>query len=392
MNYPRCILKKDREKSALNFHPWIFSGAIDSVEESIKAGDWVAVYSSKEDFLGIGYFNPKSQITVRLMQFEEKPIDASFWEKRIVSAIALRKQFILSDHTNACRLINSEGDFLPGLVVDQYHDHLVVQFSTAGMDRCQKTIVDILKDQTEAISIAEKGNLKDRELEGLERRDTWLLGESRETAVFVENGLRFQTSFATSQKTGFFFDQRENRKLIRNFSLNKTVLDCFCYTGGFSTSAAAGGANKVVSVDISEPAIETARKHVRDNAPQVEHEAHVADVFDFLRSFPKNEADLIILDPPAFCKNKNQIPQASRGYKDINLEALKKIAPGGLLYTASCSSFISPDLFQKIIFGAAKDAKRAVTILTRTGHALDHPVSIYHPEGDYLKGLLLRVV
>lgn len=389
MSYPVCILKKGKEKPVQNFHPWIFSGAIESVDETLKPGDITRVESSSGDFLGVGYFNPQSQITIRMLDFKESQINSSFLEKRIRTAVALRQNLLLKSDTTACRLINSEGDFLPGLTADLYGDVLVLQFSTAGMNRWKKDLLEIFKNIFPGKTIYEKGS-KDRELEGLKNENVILAGTLPEKTEILENGLRFQIHWSSTQKTGFFLDQRDNRALIRKMAQSKKVLDCFCYSGGFSVSAAAGGASEIVSVDISEHAVEAARQNMRINFPASCHRAEKKDVFDFLREDSFNP-DLIILDPPAFCKNKSQIQQAARGYKDINLAAIKKISSGGFLYTASCSSFITPDLFQKIIFGAAKDAGREAHILTQTGHALDHPISIYHPEGHYLKGLLLQI-
>ncbi len=389
MNYPRCILKKGKEKPVLGFHPWIFSGAIESVDESLQPGDLTSVESASGDFLGIGYFNPKSQITVRMLAFEKTEINTDFLKNKIESAVSLRKIQILNNQTNACRLINSEGDGLPGLTADLYCDVLVLQFSTAGIDKYKKEILSVFKNLFPLRAVFEKG-MKERELEGLKNENTILAGTLPDQTEISENALHFLIDWKTTQKTGFFLDQRENRNLIRGIAKDRKVLDCFCYSGGFSVAAAAGHAKEIMSVDISEFATEAAEENMRLNFPKIPHFIEKRDVFEFLRE-NVFEPDLIILDPPAFCKNKNQIQQAARGYKDINLEAMKKIASGGFLYTASCSSFISPDLFQKIIFGAAKDAKRAVKILTKTGHALDHPVSIYHPEGEYLKGLLLQV-
>lgn len=389
MSTPRCILKKGKEKPVLGFHPWIFSGAIDSVEENINAGDIVQVESAAGDFLGLGYFNPGSQITIRMLAFEKTKIDSDFFRKKIEAATTLRRRHILSGDTNACRLINSEGDGLPGLTADLYNNVLVLQISTAGINKQKKIIVNVLAEILKPQVIYEKGT-KDREIEGLKNENAVLSGTLPERTEILENRLRFSIDWSRSQKTGFFLDQRDNRALIRKIAEGKKTLDCFCYNGGFSVAAAAGGASEIRSVDISEFAVKAARGNMKLNFPQSRHTAEKKDVFEYLRETDFNP-DLIILDPPAFCKNKNQIQQASRGYKDINLEAFKKIAPNGLIYTASCSSFISPDLFQKIVFGAAKDSKKEVKILAKTGHAADHPVSIYHPEGEYLKGLLLRV-
>lgn len=392
INYPRCILKKGKEKPVLGFHPWVFSGAIDSVEEGLTPGDLVQVESGFGEFLGVGYFNPHSQITVRMLAFEPRWVDGGFFDEKITNAITLRKNHVLNSKTNACRVINSEGDFLPGLVADLYHDVLVVQFLTAGMEKQKSLVLPILEKHFPSLrAVYEKVSPAESKMEGMEKESRVLAGRLPESQTeILENGMRFRINWQTAQKTGFFLDQRDNRKLIRKIAKGRNVLDCFCYNGGFSVSAALGEAKQIMSVDISEFAIEAARENMKLNAPQTPHFAEKRDVFEFLRE-DAFEPDLIILDPPAFCKSKAQIQQSTRGYKDINLAAIKKLPAGGLLYTASCSSFITPDLFQKVIFGAAKDAKREVKILAKTGHSVDHPVSVYHPEGEYLKGLLLQV-
>lgn len=391
IDYPLCRLKRGKEKPLLGFHPWVFSGAIDSVEEGLTSGDLVQVVSSDETFLGVGYFNPQSQITVRMLAFEPRWIDGGFFDEKITRAVALRKNHVLNRQTNACRMINSEGDFLPGLIADLYHDVLVVQFLTAGMEKQKDIILPILERHFTLKAVYEKVSPAECKMEGMEKESAVLAGSlPNEKTDILENEMRFQIHWKNAQKTGFFLDQRDNRKLIRKIAAGRDVLDCFCYNGGFSVAAALGGARDIMSIDISEYAVDVALENMKLNAPNIPHVAEKRDAFEFLRE-DGYEPNLIILDPPAFCKNKNQIQQAARGYKDINLAAIKKLPAGGLLYTASCSSFITPDLFQKIIFGAAKDAKREVKILTKTGHAPDHPVSIYHPEGEYLKGLLLEI-
>ena len=386
----RCVLKPDREKPLEGRHPWIFSGAIDQIDDQFKTGDIVQVFAANGKFLGLGYLNPRSQIAVRMLSFEEEPINAAFFERRIQNALVLRSRFVPPD-TDAYRVIHGEGDFLPGLVADRYGDYLVVQFLTAGIELWKDAIIDLLQKNIPVRGIYEKDDLEEREIEGIPKRAGVLWGQEPPDVVEIrEHGHKFLVDIHQGQKTGFFLDQRQGRKLIGGLSQGKNVLNCFSYTGGFSVYAAKGGAAAVVSVDSSEPALNTARDNFRLNGFDPDSFQMVkADVFDFLRS-SRQEFDLIILDPPAFCKSKQQVLQSSRGYKDINLFAMKRLVRGGLLYTCSCSSFIDPDLFQKIVFGAAKDARRDMRILSKTAHNFDHPVNIYHPEGEYLKGLLCQ--
>lgn len=391
MKTVRCLLAPGKEKPVLHRHPWIFSGAIDRIEEGYTAGDLVRVLSSKEEFLGIGYLNPESQIAVRMLAFEDIPIDDSFFDEKIAQAVALRRKF-LPPATNAYRLIHAEGDFLPGLIVDVYGDFLVAQFLTSGIEVWKETIIRCLLKRYPAHGIFEKSDSDLRKLEGLQRSVGVLAGSAPpETVEILENGIPFEVDIRGGQKTGFFLDQRESRAAVRDLSAGKRVLNCFAYTGGFSIYAAKGGAQEVVSVEASEPAVQLGRRNCSKN--QVDDKRAVwaqQDVFDYLRA-ANREFDLVILDPPAFCKNKQQIQQAARGYKDISLQALKLISKGGLLCTFSCSSHITPDLFQKILFGAAADAKRDVQIVRKTSHAFDHPINVYHPEGEYLKGLFCEV-
>ncbi len=387
----RCILKEGKERPLEGFHPWIFSGALDQIDDSFEPGDLVRVFSSEEKFLGIGYLNPHSQIAIRMLTFEEEAINESFFERRILKAAALRGRFF-DERTNAFRLIHSEGDFLPGLIVDRYAGYLVLQILTAGMEKWRDVIVSILQKEFNPAGIYEKDESDWRTTEGLQKRMGRLAGsEPPDFVEILENGLGFIVDIHGGQKTGFFLDQRESRRRAGELSSGRRVLNCFAYTGGFSLYAAAGGARETVSVESSEPALNTARVHFERNG--LAGPAHTfvrEDVFDYLRA-SRQEFDMIILDPPAFCKGRHQIQPASRGYKDINLWAMKRLAPEGLLFTFSCSSHIEPDLFQKIIFGAAKDARKPVRILAKTSHPPDHPISIFHPEGEYLKGLLCQV-
>ena len=392
MKTVRCILQRGKERPVKNRHPWIFSGAIDRIDEGFEAGDLVRVLSDKDEFLGVGYLNPESQIVVRMLAFEDIVIDETFFDRKISQAIEMRKRFMPSS-TNAYRLIHSEGDFLSGLTVDVYGDFLVAEFNTAGIDAWKPVIVKCLRKHFPAASIFERSDSDLRKWEGLKRSVGVLIGSEPPEAIEIqENGLFFGVDIKGGQKTGFFLDQRENREVVRKLSAGKRVLNCFAYTGGFSVYAAKGDAKEVVSVESSESAVAMGRTNFERNQLDAEQSVWAQqDVFDYLRS-TKKEFDVIILDPPAFCKSKNQIQHAARGYKDINLQALRQLPKGGLLFTFSCSSYITPDLFQKIIFGAASDAKRDVRILKKTSHAFDHPINIYHPEGEYLKGLLCEVI
>ncbi|MBI2166754.1 MAG: class I SAM-dependent rRNA methyltransferase [Candidatus Omnitrophica bacterium] len=394
----QLILKPGKEKPIKGRHPWVFSGAIDRIDDSFETGDLVSVFSAQKEFLGTGYLNPRSQIAVRMLSFEEGPINEKFFEQRIEHALGLRSRFIPPD-TNACRLIHSEGDFLPGLIVDRYADYLVVQFQTAGIDRWRETILSILEARAGCRGIFEKDDSEMRGWEGLEKRVGRLVGEEPPDYVEIkEYGIPFIVDIHAGQKTGFFLDQRENRKLVSSHANGKRVLNTFAYTGGFSVYAARSGASRVVSVETSERALNTCRanfelnglieKNEKGDPPRFEFVKE--DVFEYLRKTTE-EFDLIVLDPPAFAKSQDHVMQASRGYKDLNLWAMKRLSRGGLLYTSSCSSYVNPDLFQKIVFAAAKDARRDVQILAKTSHAPDHPINVFHPEGEYLKGLLCLV-
>lgn len=387
----RLILKKGRDKSVRAFHPWIFSGAIESVDDFHQAGDLVRVLDHSGNFLGIGYLNPKSQIAVRILTFLDERIDLAFFKKRIERAQALRSQFV-PENTNCYRLIHAEGDFLPGLIVDRYGSFLVAQFLSFGMERLKPMIIEVLRSLPNVQGVFERSDTSSRELEGLERTIGVLCGEEPPEWIKVEeHGLSFLVDVRRGQKTGFFLDQSENRKLTGQLASGKRVLNCFSYTGGFSVYAAKGGAVSVTSVEIAKEALALSKKNFELNGLAGEQYEFVCDdVFEFLRK-GKECYDFIILDPPAFCKNRSQIFKASRGYKDINLCALRKLKERGLLLTFSCSSFIDRDLFRKIFFAAAKDARRDLQILNELSHGADHPQSVFHPEGKYLKGALCRI-
>lgn len=376
------ILKKGKEKSLLRRHRWVFSGAIAKTSEDLKNGELVSVETSKAEFLGIGHYHNGS-IAVRMLTFEKERIDQSFWNKRLQDAFEVRKSIGLpNSETNCFRLIHAEGDGLPGCVIDIYNDCAVIQSHTDGMANEVKQIAAALE------------NLKGLKLKTIyhrnlaQKQNEFLKGDESE-GTSVENGLKFKVNWVEGQKTGFFLDQRDNRALIRQYAKERTVLNTFCYTGGFSIYALASKAKKVVSVDISQPAIDLAAENAEINGLSKNHEAICEDAFKYLEH--ASGFDLIILDPPAFAKSIKARHRAIQGYKRLNETALKRIEPNGLLFTFSCSQVISPETFEKTVFSAAINAGRNVRVLQRLGHVADHPVSIFHPEGEYLKGLLLHV-
>jgi 23S rRNA (cytosine1962-C5)-methyltransferase len=326
-----------------------------------------------------------------MLAFEDAAIDEAFFTQRIRQALSLRKPF-LNPKTNACRVIHSESDFLPGLTADLYGQFLVIQIQAAGMELWRETVIKILAEELKVRGIYEKDESEWRKLEGLQARSGVVWGEAPgEIIEILENGIKFAVDIKSGQKTGFYLDQRGNRKLVGDRAAGKKLLNCFSYTGGFSVYAARGGAAQTISVDSSETALKLAEKNFEVNQidPKNHRQVHT-DVFQYLRQ-GQETFDFIVLDPPAFCQHKAQVTQASRAYKDINLFAIKRVVKGGYLFTASCSSFIDPHLFQQIIFAAAKDAGRDLRILAKTGHSWDHPVNIYFPEGEYLKGFFCQV-
>ncbi|MCG6149024.1 class I SAM-dependent rRNA methyltransferase [Leptospira levettii] len=385
-------LKKNKEKAILNFHPWVFSGAIDFVEKHCKAGDIVEVQSSNGSFLGWGFFDPSSQIRIRLFSFEKENDgkSESYWISKWNQILNL-KVALLPNDTNGFRLFHSEGDGVPGMIVDIYNDTAVLQLKIPGVIRLKSLLVQFLESvgyQT-IIEKHEKQDSKKGEEVTLEKG---VLSE----CIFLENGYRFISDIEKGQKTGFFLDQRENRALLGKYAKNRTILNTFAYSGAFSVYALLNGAKSVHSLDISKQALEICEKNLRLNGIEssVENGTHKSiehDCFDFLKQMEPDFYDCIILDPPAFTKNISTVVQASRGYKDINMRAISKIQDGGLIFTFSCSQHISFDLFKKIVFGAAKDAKKRVRILHHLTQSPDHGYSVFHPEGEYLKGLVIQV-
>jgi len=384
------ILKSGRDKSVLRRHPWIFSGAVERVDEAPASGGTLDVVSFNGDFLARAAYSPTSQIRARAWTFNDEPIDADFFRKRIRSALASRQALHIADDTNAIRLIHAESDGLPGLIVDQYADVLVLQSLTTGSEFWKETIADILLEETGLRNIYERSDADVRELEGLTPRVGVLRGTIPNSSLTItEHGLKFNVNISEGHKTGFYLDQRANRQRVRALAKDKDVLDCFCYTGGFMVNALAGGAKSIVSVDSSVDALRLGRENVALNGLP-ESEWIEADIFQRLRKFrdERRSFDLIVLDPPKFAPTASQVDRASRAYKDINLLAFKLLRPGGILFTFSCSGGVDADLFQKIVAGAALDANADAQIVEHLSQAADHPVSLNFPEGTYLKGLV----
>ncbi len=392
----QVILKRGREKPVLNRHPWIFSGAIKRIEGEVADGEVVVVADYRGRFLAQGYLNRRSQITVRLLTWDEgEVIGGDFWRRRLKQAVASRQALADDPSTDACRLVNAESDLLPGLVLDRYGDYLVAQFLTLGIERWKVELVSLLADSLKPRGIYERSDVEVRKKEGLAQVSGLLHGEEPPELVEVtENGRRFLVDIKTGHKTGFYLDQRENRQKLARYCRGKEVLNCFAYTGAFAVYAAAAGAGRITNVESSAEALELARRNVALNGFTDRDDEYVAgDVFQVLRGYRDQGRtfDLIILDPPKFAYSQHQVQSACRGYKDINLLAMQIIAPGGILFTFSCSGRVSPDLFQKVLFGASVDAGRDVQIIEKLSQASDHPILLTFPESEYLKGLVCRV-
>jgi 23S rRNA (cytosine1962-C5)-methyltransferase len=389
------VLRKGKEDSLKRFHPWVFSGAIAHKPDAIEEGEVVHVLAADSSFLGVGHYQIGS-IAVRILSFQNEAIDGSFYVKRIAQAYRLRQtlQLLRSDN-NAFRLIHGEGDLLPGLIIDMYGDTAVVQAHSVGMHRDISLIVSALKnvlpdDRLQHVFYKSEGTLPYKAEVNVV--DTYLMGGNQVHEVAIENGLKFNIDWLKGQKTGFFVDQRENRSLLEKYSSNRNVLNMFCYTGGFSVYALRGGAASVVSVDSSSKAVLLTERNVNLNfGEDSRHEAVAEDAFKYLKQVPKGKYDLIVLDPPAFAKHRGAINNALQGYKKLNYSAFEKLAPGGILFTFSCSQAITKESFRLAVFSAAAISGRQVRILHQLTQPADHPVNIYHPEGEYLKGLVLQV-
>lgn len=387
------ILRRGKEESLKRFHPWIFSGAVMNLEGNPEEGDVVTVLDNQHNFLCQGHWQVGS-IAVRVLTFEQEPIDDAFWQKRLGEALGVRQAIGLADSEagDTYRLVHGEGDLLPGLVIDVYGKTAVMQAHSVGMHVSREQIAVALKqvmgERLDSIYYKSETTLPIKV--AIDGGNGFLLGESH-TDVAVENGLRFHIDWLKGQKTGFFVDQRENRSLLERYSHGRSVLNMFCYTGGFSVYALRGGAKLVHSVDSSSKAVELVRANVELNFPaEPRHEAFAEDAFRFLDDMTV-PYDLVVLDPPAFAKHRDAVKNALRGYTKLNARAMEKIAPGGILFTFSCSQAVSKEQFRTAVFTAATLAHRQVRILHQLHQPADHPVSIYHPEGEYLKGLVLYV-
>lgn len=393
---PLVKLKRGRDKSFLRKHPWIFSGAIDSVKDLKQNGETVEIISADGKPLGYGSYSAHSQITVRVLSFNpSEKIDIDFFRKRIESSIELRNNLINTQSTNAYRIINAESDSLPGLVVDKYDNYLVCQFLSAGAEFWKKEIVEVLNSIFNPAGIYERSDVDVREKEGLQPVKAVLSGkEPAEFIEVIENENKFFVDIKSGHKTGFYLDQRDNRNILSLFASDKEVLNCFSYTGGFAVYALRGGAKKVINVDSSADALSLAEKNLSLNKiDSSRYENTRDDVFKYLRKLrdTNKQFDVIILDPPKFAESVSQVEKASRGYKDINLLALKSLKKNGVLFTFSCSGHITQELFNKIVSDAAIDSGREVHILKFLTQSSDHTISTSFPEGLYLKGLVCVV-
>ncbi|MBQ5913501.1 MAG: class I SAM-dependent rRNA methyltransferase [Alistipes sp.] len=394
----KIYLRRGKEESLLRRHPWIFSGAIERVEckDEIKEGEIVEVYTKAGDFIARGHYQIGS-IAVRVLTFEkDEKIDQEWWNKRIAIAHDVRRSLSLTENekTNCYRLIHGEGDSLPGLVVDVYDTTAVVQCHSVGMYLSRMAIAEAVRNTygERITAIYDKSSQTVPFKAGLNAVDGYIWGSSdHKSHVVYENGEKFLVNWEEGQKTGFFLDQRQNRELVKHYAKGRTVLNTFCYTGGFSVYAASGGALEVCSVDASERAVKLAEENMRLNfGPEYKHEAVAADAVEYIKQIG-NKYDLIILDPPAFAKHHKVLGNAMQGYKRINARALSQIKSGGILFTFSCSQAVSKELFRTTVFSAAAIAGRKVRILHQLTQPADHPINIYHPEGEYLKGLVLYV-
>ena len=388
------VLKRGREKPVRNRHPWVFSGAIARVDGRVEDGDLVGVTDNRGRFLATGYLNQKSQIVVRLLTWDkDQVVDTNFWRSRLQRALVGRARLVDDSETDAYRLVHAEADGLPGLVVDDYAGWLVVQCLTLGMARRKNQIVKLLAELLDPPGIYARDDAVVRRKEGLQLETGCLWGAEPAARLEIsEVGCRFWVDVKQGHKTGFYLDQRDNRRLVADYCAGEDVLNAFAYTGGFGVYAGLAGAGRIVNVDTSAESLSLARENLALNGC-VPQEMVVGDVFEVLRRY-RHEGqrfDIAILDPPKFASSQGQVMAASRGYKDVNLLAMQLLRPGGLLATFSCSGLVSSELFQKIVFGASVDAGRDVQVVERLTQAADHPVLLTFPESAYLKGLLCRV-
>lgn len=391
--YKSIYLKRGKEESLLRFHPWVFSGAIHHADAGIQEGETVRVIASTGDFIAVGHYQVGS-IAVRVLSFSDITIDQSFWRERLAAAITMRCHIGIADNpeNNTYRLVHGEGDWLPGLVIDCYGSTAVMQAHSVGMhlnrmDICQ-ALTDVMGGRIQQVYYKSETTLPYKA--HLEEEDGFIFGHTDDD-IAVENGLKFHVDWLRGQKTGFFVDQRENRSLLEHYSKDKTVLNMFCYTGGFSVYAMRGGAKCVHSVDSSAKAIEITNNNIGLNFPgDPRHEAYCEDAFRFLEE-KNNKYDIVVLDPPAFAKHRAALHNALKGYIRLNAKGIRLVKEGGLLFTFSCSQAVSKDQFRSAVFTAAAQSGRKVRIIHQLHQPADHPINIYHPEGEYLKGLVLYV-
>ena len=390
MQHYKLYLKEGKEKSLYRRHPWVFSGAVKKIEGKPTVGDLVDIYDCQKQYLATGHFQNES-IIVKILSFDTPNIDYAFWKERFEQAINYRKRFGFFDNpnSNVFRLVNGEGDFMPGLIADYYNGIVVLQAHSEGMHQNFSLFTDVLRELLgeKLVAVFDKSSST---LPSGDSTDGYIWGATPEEWEIKEDENKFIINFYEGQKTGFFIDQRENRALVSSLSEGKRVLNTFGYTGGFSLSALRGNAMYVETVDISKKAIALCDRNVSLNFNNANHKSVALDVLHYLSEIDSNY-DIIILDPPAFAKNHRSLQQGLKGYKNINQRAIEKIKPGGLIFTFSCSQAVSKEDFQTMVFTAAANANRKVRIIKHLPHAIDHPVSIYHPEGEYLKGLLIYV-
>ena len=387
--YKTIQLKRGKEESLLRFHPWVFSGAVQHADKDVQDGDLVRVLTANGDFIAVGHYQLGS-IMVRVLSFRDVVIDEAFWHSRLLSALQMRQTIGLADNpqNNTYRLVHGEGDNLPGLIIDVYDKTAVMQAHSIGMHLCRhdiaRQLVEVMGKRIENVYYKSETTLP-----FMEPENGFIVGGSPDN-VAVENGLKFRVDWLRGQKTGFFVDQRENRSLLEHYAKGRRVLNMFCYTGGFSVYAMRGGAELVHSEDSSAKAIELTRQNVEMNFPgDSRHQAFCEDAFKYLEK--ADGYDLIILDPPAFAKHRGALHNALKGYTRLNAKAFEKIQTGGILFTFSCSQVVTKDHFRNAVFTAAAQAGRKVRILHQLHQPADHPINIYHPEGEYLKGLVLYV-
>ncbi|MBQ7495096.1 MAG: class I SAM-dependent rRNA methyltransferase [Bacteroidaceae bacterium] len=387
-------LKRGKDESLRRFHPWVFSGAIHHIDGQVQEGDLVRVLTADGSFIAVGHWQIGT-IAVRVLSFEDEPVDSLFWQRRLQAALQVRRCMGVADtpQNDTYRLVHGEGDHLPGLVIDIYGPTAVVQAHSVGMHVCRHLIAEALQqvmgERLHNIFYKSETTLPFKA--DLGQENGFLLGGDAED-VAMENGLRFHIDWLRGQKTGFFVDQRDNRSLLEHYSKKRAVLNMFCYTGGFSVYAMRGGARLVHSVDSSAKAVELVNANVELNFPgDARHHAYTEDAFKFLSQMQQDAYDLMILDPPAFAKHKDALRNALKGYTRLNARAFEKIAPGGILFTFSCSQAVNKDQFRMAVFTAAAQSGRRVRILHQLHQPADHPINIYHPEGEYLKGLVLYV-